>query len=132
MNLHFFPFTSPINLSDTCRKNIYPHNIYISIANVFTTFLNNLQEKNHILPKHVFNPSSIQTLLQKEYLFDLPNIEQFRTIENNLHHWLTTDILQIIIFKTNFFKTLLLMQVPKNKFKYTHSSLENSLDIITN
>ena len=42
------PFTSPINHSDTFRKNIHPHNIYIPIANVFTAFLNNFQEKkNH-------------------------------------------------------------------------------------
>ena len=75
------PFTSPINHSDTFRKNIHPHNVYIPIANVFTTFLNNLQEKNNLLHKHVFNPSSIQTLLQKESLFDLPNIEQFCIIK---------------------------------------------------
>ena len=72
-----------------------PNNIYIPIAHVFTTFLNNLLEKNNLSFQHVFIPSSIQTLLQKESLFDLPNIEQFCTIEIKPHHWLTTDIPQI-------------------------------------
>ena len=39
------PFTSLTTRSDTFRKNIYPNNIYIPIANVFTTSLNHLQEK---------------------------------------------------------------------------------------
>ena len=99
------PFTSPINHSDTFRKNIHPNNICISIAQVFTTFLNNLLEKRN-LPLHVFNPSSTQTVLQKESLFDLPNFEQFRAIEIIPHHWLTTDILQIHHFHNQFFQNL--------------------------
>ena len=126
------PFTSPTNRSDTFQKNIHPNNIQIPIAQVFTTFLNNLQEKNNLLPKHVFNPSSIQELLQKESLFDIPNIEQFRTIDNNPHHWLTTDILQIHLFQYQFPKTLPLIKIPKNKFKNTPFFLENFSDIITN
>ena len=47
------PFTSPVINSDTFSKNIHPNNVFIPIANVFTTFLNNLPEKN-VLPKHVF------------------------------------------------------------------------------
>ena len=39
------PFTSPTTHSDTFQKNIHPNNIQIPIAHVFTTFLNNLQEK---------------------------------------------------------------------------------------
>ena len=39
------PFISPINQLDTFRKKIHPHNIFIPIAHVFTTFLNNVQEK---------------------------------------------------------------------------------------
>ena len=111
------PFTSLTTRSDTFRKNIYPNSIYIPIANVFTTFLNHLQEKNNLLPKHVFNPSSIQDLLQKESLFDLPNIEQFRTIENNPHHWLTTDILQIHHFQYQFFQKLTLNTKTKEQIQ---------------
>ena len=126
------PFTSLINRSDTFRKNIYPNNIYIPIAKVFTTFLNHLQENNNLLTKHVFKPSSIQDLLQKESLFNFSIIEQFRTIENNPHHWLTTDILQIHHFQYQFFQNLTLNTKTKNKFKFTLSSSENFLDTITN
>ena len=111
------PFTSLKNRSDTFRKNIYPNNIYIPIAKVFTTFLNHLQENNNLLTKHVFNPSSIQDLLQKESLFNLSNIEQFRTIENNPHHWLTTDILQIHHFQYQFFQNLTLNTKTKEQIQ---------------
>ena len=111
------PFTSLINRSDTFRKNIYPNNIYIPIAKVFTTFLNHLQENNNLLTKHVFNPSSIQDLLQKESLFNLSNIEQFRTIENNPHYWLTTDILQIHHFQYQFFQNLTLNTKTKEQIQ---------------
>ena len=111
------PFTSLINRSDTFRKNIYPNKIYIPIAKVFTTFLNHLQENNNLLPKHVFNPSSIQDLLQKESLFNLSNIEQFRTIENNPHHWLATDILQIHHFQYQFFQNLTLNTKTKEQIQ---------------
>ena len=111
------PFTSSTNRSDTFRKNICPNNIYISIANVFTTFLKHLQDKNNLLPIHVFNPSSIQDLLQKESLFDLPNIEQFRTIENNPHYWLTTDILQIHHFQYQLFQNLTLTTKTKEQIQ---------------
>ena len=111
------PFTSPTTRSDTFRKNIHPNNIQIPIAHVFTTFLNNLQEKNNLLPKHVFNPSSIQELLQKESLFDIPNIEQFRTVENNPHHWLTTDILQIHHFQYQFFQNITLNKNTKEQIQ---------------
>ena len=126
------PFTSPINHSDTLRKNIHPKIIYIPIANVFTTFLNNLHEKNILLPKHVFNLFSIQTLLQKDHflIFLILNISAILKIT------LTTGLLLIfskfIIFNTSFSKILLSIQVLKNKFRYTLFSLENSLDTITN
>ena len=111
------PFTSLTNRSDTFRKNIYPNNIHIPIAKVFTTFLNHLQENNNLLTKHVFNPSSIQDLLQKESLFNLPNIEQFRTIENNPHHWLATDILQIHHIQYQFFQNLTLNTKTKEQIQ---------------
>ena len=119
------PFTSSTTRSDTFRKNIYPNNIYIPIANVFTTFLNHLQEKNNLLPKHVFNPSSIQDLLQKDSLFHLPNIEQFHHIENNPHHWLTTDILQIHQFQYQFFQNLTINTKTKEQIQIYSLFLRN-------
>ena len=129
--LFSIPFTSFTNRSDTFRKNIYPNNIYISIANVFTTFLNHLQEKNNLLPKHVFNPSSIQDLLQKESLFDLPDIEHFRTIENN-PIGLLPMFFKFTIFNINSFRILPSIPKQKNKFRYTLFFFENFSDIITN
>ena len=55
------PFTSPINNSDTFSKNIHPNNIYIPIAKVSTTFLNNLLEKKSFAKtcfQSILNPKS--------------------------------------------------------------------------
>ena len=106
------PSNSPPNPNDLFCENIYPKNISISIAHVFTTFLKHLSGKNTILPQPVscYHPFRSQALLNKQKLFfDLPNIEQLRTIENNPHHWLTTDILQIRHFHYQFFQNLTLI-----------------------
>ena len=117
-NLHFlFLSLLPQLALILFKKNIDPNNIQIPIAHVFTTFLSNHQEKNNLLPKHVFNPSSIQELLQKESLFDIPSIEQFRTVENNPHHWLTTDILQIHHFQYQIFQNITLNKNTKEQIQ---------------
>ena len=49
---------------------------------------------------------------KKNPFFEIPCIEQFRTIENNTHHWLATDILQIHHFQYQFFSK------PYSQYKY--------------
>ena len=92
-------FTSPRHSTNTFRKNINPSSLYIPIAHVFTTFLKNLSEENILLPQLVFTPSAIQSLLKNETYFELLNIEQLRTLENNPHYWPITDILQMHHFQ---------------------------------
>ena len=41
------------------------------------------------------SPYAFDVIIQTESLFDLANLEHFRSIENNPHDWLQTDILQI-------------------------------------
>ena len=60
------PFTSHLNSTETFCKNIYPTNVYIRIAHVFTTLLKNFSEKNNLLPQQAFTTSGIQALLQKK------------------------------------------------------------------
>ena len=83
MDIHFLtePKGEPLNLihftflsSDANRrKNIYPVDIYIPIAEVFMAFLNQLSQRNNILHEHISTPSSIQALHQKETLSEIPN-----------------------------------------------------------
>ena len=75
---------------------------------MFSQYFSKTLRKKQVLPQHVFTHSAVQALLQKESLFDLPNIEQVRTIENNPRHWLTTDNLQIHLFQYHFFQNLTL------------------------
>ena len=111
----FIPFTSPLNSKKTFRKNIYPSNVHIPVAHVFTTFLKDLSKEKNILRQHGFALSAKQALFQKESLFDLPSFEQLRTIENNPHHWLTTDILQIHHIQNQFYQNLTLSTQTKEQ-----------------
>ena len=126
------PFTSLKNRSDTFRKNIYPNNIYIPIAKVFTTLLNHLQENNNLLTKHILILLPYRTFFKRNpflIFLILNNLELLKII-------LTIGSLLIffkfIIFSINFFKILPSIQKLKNKFKFTLSSSENFLDTITN
>ena len=62
----FITFHLPSYLTITIQENIYPANIYILIAQHFFTLLNNLSEKNNLLPQHIFSLSAIQALVRKE------------------------------------------------------------------
>ena len=70
-----------------------------------------------LLHQPASTPSVTQALLQKENLFDLPNIEQLRTIEYNPHHWLTTNIFQILHFQYQFFSTLNVITQTEDQFR---------------
>ena len=78
-------------------SHFYHIKIYNPIAQVLTTFLKNLSETKNLHPQHTSTPSAIQALLQTETFFDLLNIEQLRTIENNPQ--LATTSLGILSFK---------------------------------
>ena len=56
-------------------------------------------------------------LSSKGIFFDLPNIEQFCTIDNNPHHWLTTDVLQNHHFQYQFVQNLTLNASTKEQFQ---------------
>ena len=49
----------------------------------------------------------MQTILQKVTLLDLLMIEKLRIVGKNLHHWLTTGILQIHHLQYHFFLQIL-------------------------
>ena len=126
------PFTSLKNRSDTFRKNIYPNNIYIPIAKVFTTFLNHLQENNNLLPNMFLILLPYRTFFKGNpflIFLILNNLELLKiilTIGSQLIFFKFT------IFNINSFKILPSIQKPKNKFKFILSSSENFSDTITN
>ena len=90
---------------------MYPSNIYIPIAHVFTTFLKKLSEWKNLLLHPLY-----KTFFKKN-LFDFPKVEQSRIIENNSHQGLTTDIHQIQHVQYHFFfKTSPLIPTLENNF----------------
>ena len=65
--------------------------ISISFAKIFRGFPNHLTKKI-LLHQHIFTPSSMKALLQKESLFEVP-----------LNHRLQVDVIQIRELQYDFF-----------------------------
>ena len=126
------PFTSPTFRSDTFQKNIHPNKIQIPIADVFTTFLNNLQEQNNLLPKHVLTLPPFKNFFKRNPFLTFLILNNFAQLKIILTIGLPPMYFKFITFNINFFKILPSIKIPKNKFKYTPFFFENSSDIITN
>ena len=126
------PFTSSTNRSDTFRKNIYPNIIYISIANIFTTFLKNVQEKQTFYLNMFLTLLPYKTFSKKNLLLT------FLILNNSVLLKITPTIgslpifFKFTIFNINSFRILPSLPKQKNKFRYTLFSFENFSDIITN
>ena len=86
------PLASPLNSTKTFRKNMHPTKFHIPIVHVFTTLLKNLSEKSNLLHQYAPTPSAIQVRLQKEILFDIPNLQKLRTIKNNPNHFVSARL----------------------------------------
>ena len=69
----------------------------------------------------ILNPTPSSKII----FFDLPNIEQFRNNENNPHHWLTTDILQIHHFQYQLFQNLAFNASTKEQIQIYSLFLRN-------
>ena len=90
------------------KKHIYQSNIFLPISQVFLAFLAKLENLNNLTDESTFLPSAIQALQSKDSNFEVPNLGQLRSIENNPHHWLETDLLQLKQFQYQFFQKITL------------------------
>ena len=102
------PSTSPINPSVTVRKNIHLLiSIYIPIAHIFTSFLNNHLEKNIILPKHVLtHPQSKSSFKRNIFLTSLI-LNNFALLKITLITGLPLISSKFTTFDTNYSKPYL-------------------------
>ena len=126
------PFASLTTRSDTFRKNIHPKNIQIPIAHVFTTFLNNLQEKKTFYLKMFLTLPPFKNFFKRNPFLTFLILNNFAQLKIILTIGLPPIYFKFINFNINFSKILPSIKIPKNKFKYTPFLLENSSDIITN
>ena len=96
------------NSSQLYRRTINPINLQVPIKQVFHAFLNNVKDHNlaYEIPK--FSPNALDDLQRYINNFDVEIIERLVDPEENLHHWLQTDILRIQNFLYHYFKDLTL------------------------
>ena len=105
-----FPHQRP-NSSHIYRRTINPINLQVPIKQVFHAFLNNVKDHNIALETPKFSPNALDELERYKNNFDVEIIERLGNPEDNPHHWLQTDILQIKNFLYHFFKDLTLNQI---------------------
>ena len=89
-------------------RTIYSQNIQLTKQDGFHNYINELIEVNESLDKPLNRPSLLESLQQKHQYFEVPDMDSKITRQNNPHHWLQQDILQITHFQYNFFQNLTL------------------------
>ena len=97
------PFTSPTTHSDTFRKNIYPNNINVSIAHVFTAFLNHLQEKKIFYLNIFLTLPPYKTFFKKNPFLTFLILNNFALLKIILTIGLLPIFFKFIISSINFF-----------------------------
>ena len=70
--------------------------------------MNNLIEFNENLDTPIFRPSILEDLQQKHLYFEVPSFDSQINRQDNPHHWVQQDILQITHFQYNFIQNLTL------------------------
>ena len=84
---------------------------------MFYAFLNRLKEYNIQLEHPKYSPNALEELNRYLHNFDIENIERIVITQNNPHHWLQADILQIQNFLYHYFKEITLNEqtIPQTK-----------------
>ena len=101
------PFSIIFNtFQSVYNKHIYPSNIFNPISQVLLAFLTKLEDLNNLRDEPKFLPSVIPTLHGLDSYFEVPNLEQLRSIKNNPHHLLGTDSVQLKQFQYHIFHNI--------------------------
>ena len=92
----------------TNYRTIHPQNITLTIKDVFITYMNKLIEHNENLDPPFYLPSRLESLREKHYYFDVPDLETTIQRNNNPHYWVQQAIAQIKHFQYRFFQNIIL------------------------
>ena len=77
--------------------------------------MNKLIAFNENLDTPIYRPSILEDLQEKHLYFEVPNIHSQINRQDNPHHWLQQDVLEITHFQYNFFqnRTLNVDTIPQ-------------------
>ena len=76
-------------------RTIHPHNIKLTVQDVFVTYMNNLIEYNENLDPPTYLPSRLESLKQKQDYFEVAEHETKIQRHDKPHYWLQQYILKI-------------------------------------
>ena len=101
----------------TYYRTIHPHNIALSVQDVFITYMDKLIEHNENLDIPVYLLSHLESLKEKHEYFEVPDLETTISRHNDPHHWLQQGLAQYKQLRYRFFQNIILNEdtVPQIK-----------------
>ena len=101
----------------TYRRTINPINLQVHIKDVFYAFLNQVKEFNLSLKNPEYGPNALQEIKRYIHNFEVEDIVRIVIPQDNPHHWLQTDIIQIQSFLYHYLKDITLNEQSISQVK---------------
>ena len=92
----------------TYYRTIHPHNITLSIQDVFLAYMQKLIEFNENQNTPLYRPSHLEDLKHKSEYFEVLDLGTRIQRHDNPHYWLQQDVLQVKNFQYRFFNNIIL------------------------
>ena len=103
--------------TQTYRRTINSINLQVHIKDVFYAFFTQVREFNLSLDTPKYSPNTLQESERYIHNFEVEGIKTIVTSQDNPHHWLQTDIIQIQHFLYHYLKDITLNEqsIPQIK-----------------
>ena len=101
----------------TYRRNINFIKLQIPIQEVFHAFVNKVKDFNLTLENPKYSPNALEELEQNIHHFDVEDVERLIITQNDPHHWLQTDLIQIQSFLYHYFQDITKNEQTKSQTK---------------
>ena len=111
--------------TQTYRRTINTINLQVHIIDVFYAFLNQVREFNLSLENPKNSPIALQEIERYIHNFEVEDIERIVISQDNPHHWLQTDIIQIQSFLYHYLKDISLNEQSISQIKLISSFYRN-------
>ena len=103
--------------TQTYRRTINTINLQVHIEGVFYAFLNHVKDFNLSLENPKYSPNALQEIELYIHNFEVEDIERIVISQDNPHHWLQTDIIQIQSFLYHYLKDITLNEQSVSQIK---------------
>ena len=118
--------------TQTYRRTINSINLQVPFKDVSYAFLNQVRELNLSLENPKYSPNALQEIERYIHNFEVEDIKRIVISQDNPHHWLQTDIIQIQSFLYHYLKDIKLNEQSMSQIKLISLFLNFFSDSIIN